>query len=49
VAYVSNLFLIQAVTALTRGQLVQRFWNWRAVYDLGLVAVALVWKLLRPH
>ncbi len=44
-AYASNIFLIHAVTALTRGPAVQRVWNWRGVYDLGVVAAGVVWKL----
>jgi len=43
--YVSNIFLIQAVTALTRGSMVQRVWNWRSLFDLGVVAAGVVWKL----
>jgi hypothetical protein len=44
-ASASNIFLIHAVAALTRGPAVQRVWSWRGVYDVGLVAVGLVWKL----
>ena len=42
-AFMSNIFLIHAVTALTRGPAVQRVWNSRGVLDLGLVIVGLVW------
>ena len=48
-AFASNIFLIHAVTALTRGPAVQRVWNWRGVYDLGLVAVGVVWRLAARH
>ena len=48
-AYASNIFLIHAVTALTRGPAVQRVWNWRGVYDLGLVAVGVAWRLAARH
>jgi hypothetical protein len=43
-AFASNVFLIHAVTALTRGPAVQRVWNWRGAIDLGVVAVGLAWK-----
>jgi hypothetical protein len=43
-AYASNIFLIHAVTALTRGTLVQKVWNWRGACDAGLVIVGLLWK-----
>ena len=48
-AYASNIFLIHAVTALTRGPAVQRVWNWRGVYDLGVVAAGVVWRLAARH
>ena len=44
-AYASNIFLIHAVTALTRGPAAQRVWNWRGIYDLGIVVAGLVWRL----
>ncbi len=48
-AYASNIFLMHAVTALTRGPAVQRVWNWRAMCDLGIVAAGVFWKLFAQH
>jgi len=42
-SFVGNIFLIHAVTALTRGPAVQRVWNSRGFLDLGLVIAGLVW------
>ena len=43
-AYASNIFLIEAVAALTRGPAVGKVWNWRGAYDIGLVIVGLLWN-----
>jgi hypothetical protein len=45
--YAANIFLIHAVSSLTRSRLVQFVWDWRGLFDVGMVVAGIIFLVAR--